>query len=80
MERGAIMGYKFDDELYQGSNCHNAKLTEDIVRKAREEYRAAQAHIMALRKEHSIASYAKKYGVYPTTMERALSGKNWSHV
>ena len=73
--------YIFDDDYNpQGSGRSNAKLDEESVRKYRREYKAAQVRIMALRKKHSIASYAKKANVGVSTMERALIGKSWTHV
>lgn len=54
-----------------GESANGAKLTESIVRAAREEHRARGT---------SGTQLAKMYGVNQTTMCRLLRGTTWGHV
>lgn len=53
-----------------GSDANCAKLTEDAVRQAR----------IDLANGSSIKGLARKHGVHPKTMRRALRGISWAHV
>ena len=67
-------------KVKRGTQLPQAKLNESTVRLARQEYENARQEIQRIHREYSIKGLAKKYGVSPTTMEKALSGATWSHV
>lgn len=54
----------------RGSAHHSARLTEEIVRKARADHAAGTP----------ISEIAARHGVSHTTAARAVSGKTWAHV
>jgi hypothetical protein len=55
----------------KGEQQHDAKLTDNIVRKARQEY---QPYKMSYR------HLAMRYGVSAVAMKWAITGKTWRHV
>lgn len=64
----------------RGMQLAQSKLTEDQVRAAREEYERAQYSIRHIQQNYSIAGLARKYGVSPGAMEKALNYSTWRHV
>ena len=64
----------------RGSGIPWAKLDEASVKAAREEYERARAAIAYIQKNYSIAGLARKYGVSPGAMEKALNYSTWGHV
>lgn len=50
-----------------------SKLTDDIVRAMRAEYRRGDPAA-------SLAALARKYGVWPTTISMIVRGRSWAHV
>jgi hypothetical protein len=57
----------------RGVQQHDAKLTEEVVRKARAEYVPGYGG-------NGFHRLAKKYGVSKRAMMLAVSGKTWKHV
>jgi hypothetical protein len=55
----------------RGERVHQAKLTEDIVRAARDEHRDSHT---------SIGRLAARYGVTQPTMWEAITRRTWKHV
>lgn len=55
----------------KGRQCYNAKLTEEVVRNARERYGLGHATGTQL---------ARESGISQSTMSRILSGKRWTWV
>jgi hypothetical protein len=70
----------WENEWARGSQLPQSKLTEELVKQARIDYRKGQARIAQMRVDCSVAAFADKYGVSASTMEKALSGKTWAHV
>jgi len=68
--RENISHYKNKLLTYKGEKVNTSKLTEDDVRAIR------------ARKKLGVSSrqLAKEYGVYPSTIARVASGRNWKHV
>ena len=64
----------------RGSQLPWAKLDESSVKAAREEYERARAAIAYIQQNYSIAGLARKYGVSPGAMEKALNYSTWGHV
>ena len=64
----------------RGSALPFAKLDETSVKAAREEYERARAAISYIQQNYSIAGLARKYGVSPGAMEKALNYSTWGHV
>lgn len=56
--------------LPRGVRQHFAKLTDDIVFRARREWAAGKQNVVL----------AAEHGVRPCTMHEALTGKTWKHV
>lgn len=56
--------------ILRGSEHHKAKLTEDIVRRARREHKAGR----------SLASLCREHGVTTGAMSAAVKRKTWKHV
>lgn len=63
----------FTGQQKRGTQCPNAKLTEEIVLKARKEWKKGV-------RGHGANVLARKYGVDPSTMWDALSGHHWASV
>ena len=64
----------------RGSALPFSKLNETSVKAAREEYERARAAIAYIQQNYSIAGLARKYGVSPGAMEKALNYSTWGHV
>ena len=64
----------------RGSDLPHAKLDEATVKAAREEYERARFAIAYIQQHYSIAGLARKYGVSPGAMEKALNYSTWGHV
>ena len=64
----------------RGSALPFAKLDEESVKAAREEYERARAAIAHIQQHYSIAGLARKYGVSAGAMEKALNYSTWGHV
>ena len=64
----------------RGSALPFAKLDEETVKSAREEYERARAAIAYIQQHYSIAGLARKYGVSAGAMEKALNYSTWGHV
>ena len=64
----------------RGSALPFAKLDEETVMAAREEYERARAAIAYIQQHYSIAGLARKYGVSAGAMEKALNYSTWGHV
>ena len=64
----------------RGSALPHAKLDEATVKAAREEYERARFAIAYIQQHYSIAGLARKYGVSPGAMEKALNYSTWGHV
>lgn len=64
----------------RGEALPHAKLTEQTVIAAREEYARAQFALVYIRAHYSIAGLARKYGVSRNAMHRALTRENWGHI
>lgn len=58
-------------ETARGERNTKAKLTEEQVRKIREEYTDPQV---------TYAVLARRYGVTPVTIGRVINRVNWGHV
>jgi len=56
---------------HPGVKRYNARLTDDLVREARRQFRAGDA---------TIKSLAAAYGVSFSTLQAAVGGKTWKHV
>lgn len=54
----------------KGENAYQAKLTNEIVRRARQKHLEGQ----------TITSLAKQFGVKMSTMQEAIKGRTWRHV
>ena len=61
------------DLIKCGVSMPTSKLTDDIVKYAREKY-------IPYDKKYGIAALAKEFGVDPVTMRYAIHGKTWKHV
>lgn len=64
----------------RGSGLPQAKLDETSVKAAREEYERARYALRYINEHYSIAGLARKYGVSPGAMEKALNYSTWGHV
>lgn len=64
----------------RGSQLPWAKLDEATVKAAREEYERARYALRYINEHYSIAGLARKYGVSPGAMEKALNYSTWGHV
>ena len=64
----------------RGSQLPWAKLDEATVKAAREEYERARYALRYIHEHYSIAGLARKYGVSPGAMEKALNYSTWGHV
>ena len=64
----------------RGSALPFAKLDEERVKSAREEYERARYALRYINEHYSIAGLARKYGVSPGAMEKALNYSTWGHV
>ena len=64
----------------RGSALPFAKLDEESVKAAREEYERARFAIAYIQQHYSIAGLARKYGVSAGAMEKALNYSTWGHV
>ena len=64
----------------RGSGLPFAKLDEATVKAAREEYERARFALRYIQQHYSIAGLARKYGVSPGAMEKALNYSTWGHV
>ena len=64
----------------RGDALPQSKLDEASVKAAREEYERARAAIAYIQQNYSIAGLARKYGVSPGAMEKALNYSTWGHV
>ena len=64
----------------RGSALPFAKLDEATVKAAREEYERARYALRYIHEHYSIAGLARKYGVSPGAMEKALNYSTWGHV
>lgn len=64
----------------RGSALPWAKLNESTVKAARDEYERARFAIAYIQQNYSIAGLARKYGVSPSAMEKALNYSTWGHV
>ena len=64
----------------RGGALPQSKLDESSVKAAREEYERARAAIAYIQQNYSIAGLARKYGVSPGAMEKALNYSTWGHV
>ena len=64
----------------RGSDLPHAKLDEATVKAAREEYERARYALRYINAHYSIAGLARKYGVSPGAMEKALNYSTWGHV
>lgn len=76
---------KHNDPLHmlkfkRGEDLPHSKLNEDKVREARKLHSEYMATVRELQEEFGIKGLARRYGVSPNTMEKALSGATWSHV
>ena len=64
----------------RGSALPFAKLDEESVKSAREEYERARFAIAYIQQNYSIAGLARKYGVSKGAMEKVLNYSTWGHV
>ena len=64
----------------RGSDLPQSKLDEATVKAAREEYERARYALRYINEHSSIAGLARKYGVSPGAMEKALNYSTWGHV
>lgn len=68
------------EKCTRGADCHNAKLTDEVVRRIRSEHAAKQAEINRLNDTYSAAALAKRYGVTEPTITKVLTYQTWRHV
>lgn len=64
----------------RGEELSHSKLNEKKVSELRRLHKAKQDQIDSLNRVFSIEAFAKKYGVHPRTIEKALRYETWSHV
>ena len=64
----------------RGGALPQSKLNEASVKAAREEYERARYALRYINEHYSIAGLARKYGVSPGAMEKALNYSTWGHV
>lgn len=64
----------------RGEQLPQAKLTEEKVREARRLYARARFARTYINTHYSAAGLARRFGVSPGTMEKALNRSTWGHV
>jgi hypothetical protein len=64
----------------RGSELPQAKMTEEDVRRAREEYIKGRQKLAELQRYYSVEGLAERYGISKPAMEKILYRQTWEHV
>jgi len=69
-----------DTNCKRGSQLPQAKMTEEDVRRARDEYVQGRTRVNNLMRYYSVQGLAERYGISKPAMEKILYRQTWEHV
>lgn len=68
------------DKYLRGSQLPQARMTEESVKQARDEYVQGRRRLNELMRYYSVQGLADRYGISKPAMEKILYRQTWEHI